>query len=43
MTTTDLNWDPFDTVIDSAPYEVWRRMRDELPVYTGTTSTTSGL
>ena len=30
---TDLYWDPFDTEIDTAPYEVWRRMRDEQPVY----------
>lgn len=26
-------WDPFDIEIDSAPYEVWRRLRDEQPVY----------
>jgi cytochrome P450 len=32
-TTTELDWDPFDTTIDSAPYGVWRRMRDEAPVY----------
>jgi cytochrome P450 len=31
--TTDLYWDPFDTELDSAPYDVWRRMRDEQPVY----------
>jgi cytochrome P450 len=29
----DISWDPFDTEIDSDPYEVWRRMRDEAPVY----------
>jgi cytochrome P450 len=29
----DLVWDPFDTAIDTAPYEVWRRLRDEAPVY----------
>ena len=29
----DLYWDPFDTDIDRDPYEVWRRMRDEAPVY----------
>ena len=28
-----LYWDPFDTGIDTAPYEVWRRLRDEAPVY----------
>ena len=32
-TTSDLYWDPYDTVIDAAPYEVWRRLRDEAPVY----------
>lgn len=30
---TDLYWDPFDTTIDAYPYEIWRRMRDEAPVY----------
>lgn len=29
----DLYWDPFDTEIDANPYAVWRRMRDEAPVY----------
>jgi cytochrome P450 len=29
----DLYWDPFDTEIDTRPYETWRRMRDEAPVY----------
>jgi len=35
MTTamSDLYWDPFDTAIDASPYEIWRRMRDEQPVY----------
>jgi cytochrome P450 len=32
-TTAELYWDPFDTELDSAPYEVWRRMRDEAPAY----------
>ena len=31
--TSDLVWDPFDIDIDAHPYEVWRRMRDEAPVY----------
>jgi len=31
--TSDLVWDPYDTNIDAHPYEVWRRMRDEAPVY----------
>jgi cytochrome P450 len=29
----DLYWDPFDVEIDTNPYEIWRRMRDEAPVY----------
>jgi cytochrome P450 len=32
-TDTELYWDPFDTEIDANPYGVWRRMRDEQPVY----------
>jgi cytochrome P450 len=28
-----LRWDPYDVEIDSDPYETWRRMRDEAPVY----------
>jgi cytochrome P450 len=28
-----INWDPFDVDIDLAPYEMWRRMRDEQPLY----------
>ena len=26
-------WDPFDVDIDTSPYEVWRLMRDEAPLY----------
>ncbi len=26
-------WDPFDADLDTAPYDVWRRMRDEAPLY----------
>ena len=29
----ELYWDPFDEEIDSNPYDVWRRMRDEAPLY----------
>jgi cytochrome P450 len=29
----ELYWDPFDTEIDTNPYEIWRRMRDEAPLY----------
>lgn len=31
--STDLYWDPFDTELDASPYDTWRRMRDEAPVY----------
>jgi cytochrome P450 len=30
---TDLYWDPFDVELDTDPYPVWKRMRDEAPVY----------
>jgi cytochrome P450 len=30
---SDLYWDPFDVAIDTDPYETWRRMRDEAPLY----------
>jgi cytochrome P450 len=29
----ELWWDPFDTEIDRDPYEIWRRLRDEAPLY----------
>ncbi|MBA2282916.1 MAG: cytochrome P450 [Actinomycetota bacterium] len=28
-----LYWDPFDTAIDADPYEVWRQLRDDAPLY----------
>ena len=31
--TVDLYYDPFDFEIDDDPYPVWRRMRDEAPLY----------
>ncbi|MCP9274513.1 cytochrome P450 [Mycolicibacterium arenosum] len=31
--TVDLYYDPFDFVIDDDPYPVWRRMREEAPLY----------
>jgi cytochrome P450 len=31
--TGELYWDPYDTEIDTNPYGIWRRMRDEAPVY----------
>ncbi len=35
MTTTrsDLYYDPFDFGIDADPYPIWRRMREECPLY----------
>ncbi len=34
MTTTSaIYWDPFDEVIDESPHAIWRRMRDEMPLY----------
>jgi cytochrome P450 len=32
-TTEDIYWDPFDVEIDTDPYDVWRRMRDQAPLY----------
>jgi cytochrome P450 len=32
-TTEDIYWDPFDVEIDTNPHEVWRRMRDQAPIY----------
>ena len=29
----ELYWDPYDADIEVNPYETWRRMRDEAPVY----------
>jgi cytochrome P450 len=29
----DVYWDPFDTDLDTDPYDTWRRMRDEAPLY----------
>jgi cytochrome P450 len=31
--TTNLYWDPIDAEIDDDPHPIWRRMRDEAPVY----------
>jgi cytochrome P450 len=30
---SDLYWDPYDEDIERNPYDTWRRMRDEAPVY----------
>jgi cytochrome P450 len=32
-TATDIYYDPYDFDIDDNPYPVWKRMRDEAPVY----------
>ncbi|MEW5810362.1 MAG: cytochrome P450 [Actinomycetota bacterium] len=29
----EIYWDPYDEEIDKNPHEVWRRLRDEAPVY----------
>ena len=31
--TTDVYYDPYDFAIDTDPYPVWKRHRDEAPVY----------
>jgi cytochrome P450 len=31
--TTDLYYDPYDFEIDADPYPIWRRLRDEQPLY----------
>jgi cytochrome P450 len=33
LTATDVYYDPWDYTIDADPYPVWRRLRDEAPVY----------
>jgi cytochrome P450 len=32
-TTSDVYYDPYDFDIDADPYPIWRRMRDEVPLY----------
>lgn len=32
-TATELYWDPFDVEIDVNPHPVWKRLRDEAPLY----------
>jgi cytochrome P450 len=32
-TTDAIYWDPYDIDLDTSPYAVWKRMRDEAPVY----------
>ncbi len=33
MTVTEIYYDPWDYAIDADPYPVWKRLRDEAPVY----------
>src|SRR4051794_28943059 len=33
MAVRELYWDPFDVDLDTSPYAVWKRLRDEAPVY----------
>jgi cytochrome P450 len=33
VTTVDLVYDPYDYAIDADPHPVWKRLRDEAPVY----------
>ena len=33
MTATELYYDPYDYAIDADPYPIWKRLRDESPVY----------
>src|SRR3982751_5795385 len=33
MTATDVYYDPYDFQIDSDPYPIWKRLRDEQPWY----------
>src|SRR4051812_16624836 len=33
MTATDVYYDPYDFQIDSDPYPIWKRLRDEQPCY----------
>ena len=30
---TEIYYDPYDFEIDNDPYRVWKRMRDEAPLY----------
>jgi len=33
MATSDVYYDPYDYAIDADPYPIWKRLRDEAPVY----------
>jgi cytochrome P450 len=40
MTTAQLHYDPFDSTIQDDPYPVYRRLRNEVPVFRAETSNT---
>jgi cytochrome P450 len=33
LTSSDVYYDPYDFEIDTDPYPVWKRLRDEAPLY----------
>lgn len=33
MTATEIAYDPYDYAVDADPYPVWKRLRDEAPLY----------
>jgi cytochrome P450 len=33
VTVSTLHWDPFDEEVDRNPYPVWKRLRDDAPLY----------
>ena len=39
VTESDIYYDPYDFEIDADPYPVWKRMRDEVPLYYNSTRT----
>ena len=43
MTTTEpaIYYDPYDFEIDTDPYPIWRRLRDEQPLYYNERTTSS--
>ncbi len=32
-TSDDIYWDPYDHVVDANAQEIWKRMRDDAPLY----------
>ena len=33
QTSADIYYDPYDWAIDTDPYPLWKRLRDEAPLY----------